>query len=307
MTKKKENQTAELLPQQGECVVSKFLGKEQRKTFHNNEWWFVLADVIIALTETTNVESYIKSMKNRDPELAKGWLQFVTPLEFNTAGGPQKINCSNMEGIFRIVQSISSKNAEPFKKWLAKTGFERLQEIENPELAHKRAVMYYKLQGRDDHWIRNRLDGISTREELTNEWKNRDIKPGQEYATLTNIISQETFGVSVSKHKEIKTLKKENLRDHMSTMELIFQRLGEQATIDETKRHNSQGFEANKKSARDGGSSAGAARKAYEEKSGIKIVTAENFINNLPKNAELKEVNNFEPILTKIANTKKPE
>lgn len=225
MVKIKKELQSELIPQQGECVVAKFLKKAVRKTFHNNEWWFVLEDIIEALVYTKDAKAYIKTMKHRDEELSKGWLQIVTPLEIETNGGKQKINCSNIEGILRLVQSVPSKNAEPFKKWLARVGFERIQEQQNPDLAVKRAILYYELQGRDKQWIQNRIDGQFTRNELTGEWNERGVAPGQEFATLTNIISQETFGVSVSKHKEIKSLKKENLRDNMTNIELIFKDL----------------------------------------------------------------------------------
>ena len=196
-------------------------------------------------------------------------------------GKNYETDCANIEGLLRIIQSVPSKNAEPFKKWLAKTGFERLQEQSNPDLTVKRAILYYELQGRDKQWIQNRIDGQFTRNELTGEWKQRGVKEGQEYATLTNIISQETFGVSVGKHKEIKSLKKESLRDHMTNIELIFQRLGEEATIEVTRQRDVKGFEQNKKAARDGGASAGEARKAYENKIGSKVVTPDNFLKKI--------------------------
>lgn len=312
MVKIKKELQSELIPQQGECVVAKFLKKAVRKTFHNNEWWFVLEDIIEALVDTKDAKTYIKTMKHRDEELSKGWLQIVTPLEIETNGGRQKVNCSNIEGILRLVQSVPSKNAEPFKKWLARVGFERIQEQQNPDLAVKRAILYYELQGRDKQWIQNRIDGQFTRNELTGEWNERGVLPGQEFGTLTNIISQETFGVSVSKHKEIKGLKKENLRDNMTNIELIFQRLGEEATIEVTKQRNAIGFEQNKKAARDAGASAGDARKAYENRIGTKVVSSDNFLKNKEMiktmqnaNLEFKE-NNFEATLEKIAISKKP-
>ncbi len=295
----------ELIPQQGECVVGKFLRKEVRKTFYNGEWWFVLNDIIVALTETKDPSDYMKKVKSRDNGLSEGWGQIVTPLEIATTGGKQKLNCASIEGILRIVQSIPSKNAEPFKKWLAKTGFERLQERNNPDLTVKRAILYYELQGRDKQWIQNRIDGQFTRNELTGEWKQRGVKEGQEYATLTNIISQQTFGVSVSKHKEIKSLKKENLRDNMTNIELIFQRLGEEATIAVTRRRDAKGFEQNKRAAIDGGESAGEARKAYENKIGNKVVTTDNFLKKIEEEKiNLLEGNkSFEPTIEKIAST----
>ena len=307
-----------VIPKQGECVIAKFLKKDVRKTFHNNEWWFVLEDIIEALVETKDAKDYLKKMKSRDEGLLEGWGQIVTPLFFQTKGGRQQINCSNIEGILRIIQSVPSKNAEPFKKWLAKVGFERIQEQQNPDLTVKRAILYYELQGRDREWIQNRIDGQFTRNELTGEWKQRGVQKGQEYATLTNIISQETFGVSVSKHKEIKGLKKEDLRDNMTNIELIFQRLGEQATIDIARNRDTIGFDQNKKAARDGGASAGEARKAYENRIGSKVVTNDNFLKNKNQlklinidnnqlneinTEELKENNDFEATLEKIITT----
>lgn len=234
----------ELIPQQGECVVAKFLKKEVRKTFHNNEWWFSIIDIIESLAETPEPASYWNKVKQADDELRRKWTKLKMP---SKDGKNRETEVANMEQILRIVQSIPSKNAEPFKKWLAKVGFERIQERQNPDLAVKRAILYYELQGRDKQWIQNRIDGQFTRNELTGEWKERGVKEGQEYATLTNIISQETFGVSVSKHKEIKGLKRENLRDNMTNIELIFQRLGEEATIEVTRQRDVQGFEQNKK------------------------------------------------------------
>ncbi|MBR1429177.1 MAG: Bro-N domain-containing protein [Rickettsiales bacterium] len=280
---------------EGEFATNLFQKKEVRKTFHNNEWWWVLEDVISVITDTADARDYIKKMKSRDDGLKEGWGQIVTPLLIPTKGGKQNINCSNLQGLLRIIQSVPSDKAEPFKKWLAKTGFERIQEQQNPDLITQRMMLTYQLQGRDERWIRNRIDGAITRKELTTEWKNRDVKEGQEFATLTNIISQETFGISISQHKEYKGLKKENLRDNMTEMELIFQRMGEQATIDEVKAQNAQGFDANKQATRKGASNAGIARQAYEKASGRKVVSCENFIKNIkqaqldmPKNDKIK-------------------
>ncbi len=288
---KKEDQSV-LIPKQGECVVAKFLKKEVRKTFHNNEWWFSIVDVIEAVVETERPSEYWIDLQNKMKK--EEGFQFLEKFEklklpSKKDGKYYSTDCANIEGILRIIQSIPSKNAEPFKKWLAKVGFERIQEQQNPDLTVKRAILYYELQGRDKQWIQNRIDGQFTRNELTGEWKERGVKEGQEYATLTNIISQETFGVSVSKHKEIKGLKRENLRDNMTNIELIFQRLGEEATIEVTKQRNAQGFEQNKKAARDGGSSAGEARKAYENKIGSKVVTKDSFVQNLPHGKQVKE------------------
>ena len=173
--------------------IALFKGKEIRRALHNGEWWFVIADVIVALTDSAQPDGYIKDMRRRDSELSTGWGQIATPLSIPTAGGPQKLNCANTEGMFRIVQSIPSPKAEPFKRWLAKVGYERIQEIENPELATKRTRMLYKLKGYSDDWIEKRMRGIAIREELTDEWKNRGAKEKKDYEILTAEISKATF------------------------------------------------------------------------------------------------------------------
>jgi DNA-damage-inducible protein D len=153
--------------------IALFKGKKIRKAIHNNEWWFVVNDVVEALTDTPNAKDYIRKMRIRDEEMSKGWGQFVTPLSIPTEGGPQMLNCANTESIFRIVQSIPSPKTEPLKRWLAKVGYERVQEIEDPELATKRTRMLYKLKGYDDDWIEKRMRGIAIREQLTDEWQNK--------------------------------------------------------------------------------------------------------------------------------------
>ncbi len=196
--------------------IALFQDKKIRKTFHNNAWWFVIVDVIEALTDSIDPVGYLKDMRRRDEELAKGWGQFATPLSIETSGGLQKINCANTEGIFRIIQSITSPKAEPFKLWLAKAGYERVKEIEDPELATKRTRELYKAKGYSDVWIEKRMRGIAIRDELTNEWSKRGVKEGIEYAILTSEISKTTFGMSPKEYKDFKGLKKENLRDHMT-------------------------------------------------------------------------------------------
>ena len=174
--------------------IAIFQKKEIRKIIHNNEWWFVIEDVIFALTDSKNPKGYLKDMKRRDSELSKGWGQIATPLSIMTAGGKQKINCANTEGVFRLIQSIPSKKAEPFKLWLAKVGYERVQEIEDPELATKRTRALYQAKGYSADWIEKRMRGIAIREELTDEWKNRGVKKQIEYSILTAEISKATFG-----------------------------------------------------------------------------------------------------------------
>ena len=186
--------------------IALFKGKKIRKRIHNNERWFVIVDVVAVLTDSTQPDGYLKDMRRRDEELAKGWGQIATPLSIKTDGGPQMLNCANTEGILRIVQSIPSSKAEPFKRWLAKVGYERIQEIENPELATKRTRMLYKLKGYSEDWIEKRMRGIVIREELTDEWKNRGAQNKRDYEILTAEISEATFGVTPSAYKKLKGL-----------------------------------------------------------------------------------------------------
>ncbi len=263
--------------------IALFKGREIRKTIHNNEWWFAIVDIIIALTDSVQPDGYIKDMRRRDQELSRGWGQIATPLSMPTKGGVQPINCANTEGIFRIVQSIPSPKAEPFKRWLAKVGYERMQEIENPELATKRTRMLYKLKGYSDDWIEKRMRGIAIREELTDEWKNRGAKEQQDYEILTAEISKATFGVTPSEYKKLKGLKRENLRDHMNDFELIFNMLGERSTTEIHRNENSQGIPKLKNDAKAGGNIAGGARKQLERKLGKSIVSKQNYLSTKQK------------------------
>lgn len=181
----------------------------------DQKWYFAVEDVIAVLTDSNDPKQYIKRMRQRDEELAKGWVQFVPTLVVDTAGGKQKMACANAKGLLRIIQSIPSPKAEPFKLWLAQVGSDRLDEIENPELAAQRTRELYKLKGYPDDWIEKRMRSIAIREELTGEWKNRGIKEQREYSILTAEISKATFGLTPSEYKKFKKLKRENLRDHM--------------------------------------------------------------------------------------------
>lgn len=263
--------------------IALFQRKEVRRTIHNNEWWFVVADVVAVLTDSVNAGDYLKKLRKRDPsldEFFKGGGQIVPPLglEFDTAGGRQLLQCWNTEGLFRLIQSIPSPKAEPFKRWLAKVGYERIQEIEDPELATKRTRALYKAKGYSDGWIEKRMRSIAIRDELTDEWKKRGVKEQMEYAILTAEISQATFGLTPSQYAEFKRLKRENLRDHMSDLELIFSMLGEAATTEITRTREAQGFLENKQTARAGGTVAGNARRELEKKSGRPVVTRENYL-----------------------------
>jgi hypothetical protein len=264
-----------------------FKGKKIRKTLHLNEWWFVIQDVVRVLTDSIDASDYIKKMRKRDEELSKGWGQFVTPLSIQTEGGLQQLNCANTEGIFRIIQSIPSPKAEPFKRWLAKVGYERVQEIENPELATKRTRMLYKLKGYSEDWIEKRMRGIAIREELTDEWKNRGADENCDYEILTAEISKATFGLTPSEYKEHKGLKRQNLRDHMDDFELIFTMLGERSTTEIHRNENSRGVRKLKEDSKIGGKIAGNARKELEKKLGRSVVSKKNF---LPKNSKIKKL-----------------
>lgn len=260
--------------------VALFRGKEIRKTLHQGEWFFVVQDVVGALTDSVDSRQYIKRLRSRDPELGQGWVQIVPPLSIMTPGGAQLLGCANTEGIFRIIQSIPSPKAEPFKKWLAKVGYERIQEIEDPEIATKRTRALYKAKGYPDDWIEKRMRSIHIREELTNEWKNRGVQEDRDYAILTAEISKAAFGITPSEYKRIKGIRRENLRDHMNDLELIFSMLGEAATTEITKVRDANGFVENQEAARQGGGVAGKARKELEDKTGKKVVSQQNYLSD---------------------------
>jgi uncharacterized protein YndB with AHSA1/START domain len=261
-----------------ETKIALFQKKEIRKTLFQKEWWFVIEDVVLALIDSGDSKQYIQRMKQRDSELAKGWVQIVHTLSVLTVGGLQNMNCANTEGVFRIIQSIPSPKAEPFKRWLAKVGYERVQEIENPELATKRTRMLYKLKGYPDSWIEKRMRGIEMRETLTDEWKKHEVKENREFEILTAEIASATFGLTPSKHKKVKGLKRENLRDHMNDLELIFSMLGEAATTEIVRHEHPLGFVQNKKIAQRGGGVAGLARKKMELETGKKVVSKDNYL-----------------------------
>ena len=263
------------MEQENKLVV--FEDKEIRRVWHNEEWWFVIVDIVGALSESKNPSGYVRDMRRRDPELSKGWGQIAHPLPVETAGGKQRINCANTEGIFRIIQSIPSPKAEPFKQWLAKVGYERVQEIENPELAAQRARQYYQDLGYDDEWIDKRLQSINIRGQLTDEWKTRNVKEGMEYSILTAEIFRAAFGLAPSEHKNLKGLKRENLRDHMTDLELIFTMLAETTTKNKTIEKDAQGFDESKKAAIEGGTATNKALEAYEKETGSKVVSSDNF------------------------------
>ena len=273
-----------------ETKIAIFRGKQVRRIIHKNEWWFSIADVVEALTDSADVKQYIKRMRSRDKELNSYWGTICTPLEMKAKDNKiRKVNCSNTEGIFRIIQSIPSPKAEPFKRWLAKVGYERIQEIEDPELAIKRTRALFKAKGYSDDWVEKRMRGIAIREELTDEWKNRGARKQKEYAILTAEISKATFGMTPSEYKNLKKLKRENLRDHMTDLELIFSMLGERATTEITQTKDTKGFENLQDDAMEGGKIAGDAKVALEVKTGKKVSSANNYLES-PESQ--KKINN---------------
>lgn len=259
-----------------------FEGKRIRKTLHEGAWWFVIVDVVAALTSSSNPSGYLRDMRRRDPSLAeafKGGGQFAPPLalEFATTGGPQKIQCWNTEGIFRLIQSIPSPKAEPFKRWLARVGKERIDEIENPELAMARMQELYEKKGYPKEWIDKRLRGIAVRQDLTGEWQDRGARTTMEYAILTNEIMQGAFGLKVDEYKQVKDLERENLRDHMTDIELILTMLAEATTTELHRDRDSHGMKPLKKDARDGGEVAGRTRKDIEAQTGKPVISSGNY------------------------------
>lgn len=258
------------------------MGKQIRKTLHQGEWWFSVVDVVQALTNQEDghtARKYWNKLAQRLKEEGSELVTFCHQLKLEASDGKKyETDCANTEGVFRIVQSIPSPKAEPFKRWLAKVGYERVQEIENPELATKRTRMLYKLKGYSEDWIEKRMRGIVIREELTDEWKNRGAKDRQDYEILTAEISKATFGVTPSQYKKLKGLKRENLRDHMDDFELIFNMLGERATTEIHRTEDSKGVGKLKADARAGGEIAGGARKNLEKRLGRSVVSKKNYL-----------------------------
>jgi hypothetical protein len=263
----------------GEGMVV-FKGKEIRRTLHKNEWWFSIIDIISVLAESSIPRRYWSDLKRK--LISEGYNELYEKIVqlkmISSDGKTYSTDCANTETMFRVIQSIPSPKAEPFKRWLAKVGYERVQEIEDPELATKRTRAIYKAKGYSDDWIEKRMRGIAIREELTDEWKKRDVREKKEYEILTAEIALAAFGITPGKHKKIKGLKRENLRDHMNDLELIFSMLGEAATTEITRVDDAKGFHESKQSARKGGEVAGKARKDLEHKTGKKVVSKENYL-----------------------------
>lgn len=267
-----------------------FNDQQIRRVMHNEEWFYSVIDIISALTDSKIPRRYWSDLKVKLTKEEEFQLyDFIVQLKLVAPDGKDRAtDCANTEGVFRIIQSIPSPKAEPFKRWLAQVGYERVKEIEDPELASQRARAIYKAKGYSDTWIEKRMRGIQIRDELTDEWKNRGVTESKDFGILTAEICKATFGVTPSEYKQHKALKKENLRDHMTDLELIFTMLGEAATTEIARTQDAQGFTQNKQVAREGGAVAGNARKELESKTGTKVVTKENYLHLATK--EVKQL-----------------
>ena len=266
-----------------------FQDKKIRRIWLSNQWYFSVIDIVYTLTESVDAKDYWYRLKQREVEssgieLSTFCRQLKLPAEDNKL---RLTDCANTESIFRLIQSIPSKKAEPFKLWLAKVGYERVQEIENPELAQERMKQIYEQKGYSKDWIDKRLRGIAIRQELTDEWKGRGVDEKLEYAILTNEISKAAFGKTVEEYKHFKGLKKENLRDHMNDLELIFTMLGEKVTTEITKAKDARYFPECKNAAKEGGEVAGNAREDAERRIGKPVVSKQNYLKEPEKRKKI--------------------
>ena len=268
-----------------------FQGKQFRRLWYNDEWYYSVIDIIAFLTEQDDFQTARKYWNKLSQRLREEGSEVVTNchrLKLPAADGKfYETDCANTKTLFRIIQSIPSKKAEPLKLWLAQVGYDRVQEIENPELAQKRMKELYKAKGYSDDWVERRVRGIAIRDELTDEWDKREVKTEKEYAILTAEISKATFGMTPSEYKQLKGLKRENLRDHMNDLELIFTMLGEASTTKIARKKDSQGFIENKDAARRGGEVAGAARSRLEEEIKERVISNENYLHLTEKKKKL--------------------
>lgn len=269
-----------------------FQDKKIRRTWFNEEWYYSIIDIVVILTEQDDFQTARKYWNKLSQRLREEGSEVVTNchrLKLPAADGKSyETDCANTKTLFRIIQSIPSKKAEPLKVWLAQVGYDRVQEIENPELAQKRMKEIYKAKGYSGDWIEKRARGIAIREELTDEWNKRGVNNEKEYAILTAEISKATFGMTPSEYKQFKGLKRENLRDHMNDLELIFTMLGEASTTRIAKDKDAQGFVKNKEAAKEGGIVAGVARRELEQRSVRRVSTPESYISEPEKNKKLR-------------------
>ena len=272
-----------------ETKIAVFQGKRIRKVIHNDEWWFSVVDVCGVLTESADAGAYWRKLKQRLKDEGSEVVTFCHGLKLEASDGKKyETDCANTEGMFRIIQSVPSPKAEPFKCWLAKVGYERVKEVENPELAMERMRAIYEQKGYPKEWVDKRVRGIAVRQDLTKEWDGRGAQSDIEYAILTNDIMEGTFGLKVEDYKKLKRLKRENLRDHMNDIELILTMLGEATTTKLTRGRDSRGIHRLRKDAQDGGAVAGRTRKDIELQSGTPVISADNFF-GLKKKKQLKK------------------
>lgn len=272
----------------GESEMVPFRKDRVRRVFHNEEWWWSVVDVVGALTGSERARKYWSDLKVKiEKESGNELSDDIGQLPMVAADGKMRpTDVATTETIFRLIQSINSPKVEPLKRWLAKVGYERIQEANDPEILIKRAIIHYQVQGRSDDWIEKRIRSIVARKELTAEWKKRGVQEGFEYGMLTNIMSQETFGMHTERHKRLKGLRGQNLRDHMTDMELILTMLAETSTKEITQQRDARGLHANSRAARDGGQIAGNARKQIEHQTGMKVVSSQNFLGSASRTAD---------------------
>ena len=271
-----------------------FQDRKIRRTWFNDEWWFSVVDIVEVLTDSTRPRKYWSDLKKKISDEGFELSEKIGQLKLMSSDGKKYLtDCANTKNMFRIIQSIPSPKAEPFKQWLAQVGYERIEEIQNPELSQARMKEIYRAKGYSDEWIEKRARGIAIRDELTDEWKKRGLITNREYAILTAEISKATFGMTPSEYKILKGLKKENLRDHMNDLELIFTMLGEASTTRIARNRDSQGFIENKEAANEGGTVAGVARKELEKRSRQPVVTHENYL-NVPEKEKRKRLKSEE-------------
>ena len=272
-------------------AIKLFESKQVRAIWDDEQekWYFSITDVIAILTDSVNPTDYLKKMRKRDPQLAEGWGQIVTPLSVQTAGGKQKVNFADTKGIFRLIQSIPSPKAEPFKLWMAQVAADRIEQMQDPELSINQALMDYKRLGYSDNWINQRLKSIEIRKELTDEWKKHGLQEGIQFATLTDIIYQTWSDMTARQYKQFKGLRKENLRDNMTNKELVLNMLAELSTKEISESNTPETFDEHKEIAVQGGEVARNARIELEAKTGKSVISPLNAQKGLLKKQTPKE------------------
>jgi hypothetical protein len=277
-------------PNQNNALII-FQHKKIRRIWHKEQWYFSVVDIVTALTNSVDPKDYWYRLKKRELETSGIELStFCRQLKLLSSDRKHyATDCANTESLFRIIQSIPSKKAEPFKRWLAQVGHERIQEIKNPELAQERMKEIYKQKGYSKSWIDKRLRGISVRQDLTDEWEKRGVRKPKDFVILTAEISKATFNLAPAEYKKLKGLKRENLRDHMTDLELIFSMLGEASTAEIERTENPRTFEKHKKASKEGGTIAKNARLELEQKTKHKIITKNNYL-KMPEKEKRKKI-----------------